>query len=401
MNWAKEEQKYIFQTYNRQPIVFIRARSASLWDIKGKKYLDFFAGLAVNNAGHCHPAVAKAVNKQMKMLMHTSNLYYTTPQVSCAKELIRRTFPGKVFFSNSGAEANECALKLSRRWGKKYNKGAYGIITFENSFHGRTLGTITLTAQKKYQKGFEPLMEKVSYARFNDMRSVKKLAGKNTCAVFLELIQGEGGVNLAERTFVRDLRSFCDKNKILLVFDEVQTGMGRTGKFLAYQHYGVEPDVITMAKGLGGGLPIGATIAKDKAASLLEKGDHASTFGGNPVVCSAAMEVMKIMDREFLRSVLDKGMYLLSGLDGLREKYRTIVQDARGMGLMGGLELKVPGGWFVEFCRNKGLLINCTHEKVLRFLPPLIVTMPEIKSALDTVELALRVYIDEGNRRTK
>ena len=291
MNWISEEEKFIFQTYKRQPLVLARGKGSYVWDEKGKKYLDFFSGLGVNAFGQCHPLLLRALLGQAKKLGHTSNLYYTQPQVECARLLAQKTFPGKVFFSNSGAEANECALKLARRFGKTKSPDAFEIIAFENSFHGRTLGTLTLTGQEKFQKGFDPLLPKVGYATLNDAESVKALISGNTTAIFVEPVQGEGGVRPAEKSFLKFLRELCDQNKILLVFDEVQCGLGRSGSLFCFEHYGVVPDVLTLAKALGGGLPIGATVAQPEIAALLSAGDHASTFGGNPIVCGLTTQV--------------------------------------------------------------------------------------------------------------
>lgn len=401
MHWIQEENRFIFQTYRRQPIVLVRGRGSFVWDIRRKKYLDFFSGLGVNNIGHCHPSVARAVNSQVKKLMHTSNLYYTIPQIRCARELIQRTFSGKVFFSNSGAEANECAVKLARRWGRAVEVRSQKseirneIIAFENSFHGRTLATLTLTGQKKFQKGFDPLLKKVLYARFNHLESVKALVSKRTSAIFVEPVQGEGGVYPAEQNFLKGLRKLCDQRRLLLVFDEVQCGLGRSGELFAYQHYGVMPDILTVAKGLGGGLPIGATLAKDRVASLFGKGDHASTFGGNPVVCAAAEQVLETMDRALLDSVKEKSEWLLSRLKELKENFPALIREVRGIGLMIGVELKVPGEPIVDFCRDHGVLINCTQEKILRFLPPLTISIPEIKIALRVLEKSLDSYKNE------
>ena len=388
MDWIKEEQKYIFQTYFRQPLVAVRAKGSYVWDEKGKKYLDFFSGLAVDNLGHSDAAVAKAVSDQIRKVAHTSNLYYTIPQIQLAKLLIERSFPGKVFFCNSGGEANEAALKLSRRWSGKHGKG-HEIIAFENSFHGRTLGAISLTGQPKYQKGFEPLVEKVVFARFNDLESVGALVNERTCAIIVEPVQGEGGVLPATKQFLKGLRDLCDQENMLLVFDEVQTGMGRTGNLFAFQHYGVKPDVLALAKALGGGLPIGAVVATDEAALLFEKGDHAATFGGNAVVCRAAIEVMKRLSPAFLKSVRQKGEFLARELNRLKADF-AFIDEVRGLGLMTGIVLDRPGKVYVDKARDAGLLINCTQEKVLRLLPPLTVSSAELKQGLGILEKVLK-----------
>ncbi len=387
MNWIAEEQKAVFQTYYRQPLVLVKGKGSFVWDEKGKKYLDFFSGLAVDNFGHCDAAIAKAVSDQMRRIVHTSNLYYTIPQIQLAQRLIKNAFPGKVFYSNSGAEANECALKLTRRWARKHNLGNE-IISFESSFHGRTMGAISLTGQPKYQKGFEPLVEKMLYAKFNDLESVGSLVTEKTCAIFVEPVQGEGGVIPATKEFLQGLRDICDQENILLVFDEVQTAMGRTGNVFAYQHYGVKPDVMCLAKALGGGLPIGATIARTGVAEIFEKGDHAATFGGNAVVCRAALEVMKKLTPAFLKSVRQKGEFLKKELMRLKSKY-PFITEVRGLGLMVGLVLERPGKVYVEMARENGLLINCTQEKVLRFLPPLTISTDELKKGIAVLDKVL------------
>ncbi|MBI2119085.1 MAG: aspartate aminotransferase family protein [Elusimicrobia bacterium] len=392
MDYFKEEENSIFQTYRRQPLLLVKGKGSYVWDHKGKKYLDFFSGLGVNNLGHCFPSVVHAISAQAKTLMHTSNLYYTLPQIECAKELVKRTFSGKVFFSNSGAEANECAIKLARRWGQKNGDRRFEIITFQNSFHGRTMATLSLTGQEKFQKGFDPLLEKVVYAKFNDPDSVQKMVTKDTCAIFVEPVQGEGGVNPAAKSFLEFLRKVCNDHDLLLVFDEVQCGMGRSGHLFFYQYFGIEPDILTMAKALGGGLPIGCTLAKEEIALLLNKGDHASTFGGNPVVCSAAIQVLRELNQKRLDSVKEKSKILIEGLEKLKKQFPALIAEVRGMGLMLALELKIEGDQLVERAREKGLLINCTQGKVLRFLPPLIITPVEIKSALIKLEKCFKNY---------
>ncbi len=376
----------MFQTYRRQPVVIERAEGSWVWDVSGKKYLDFFSGLAVNNLGHCHPAVVKAVAAQLKKIIHASNVYYTQPQILLAKELVVRSFPGKVFFCNSGAEANECALKLARRWGSSQNRSEF--ISFKNSFHGRTLGALTLTGQTKYQEGFSPLLEKVLYAKWNDLDSVNRLVSDKTSAIFIEPVQGEGGIFLADRIFLKALRELCNRKNILLVFDEVQCGMGRTGNLFAFQHYEVQPDVLCLAKGLGGGLPIGAVVAKDEVAALFKFGDHASTFGGNPVVASAALQVLKTMSPAFLKLVRTKGERLWEELNLLHRDFPALIKEVRGLGLMVGIQLSGPGDSFVDFCRQNGLLINCTHGTVLRLVPPLTVSGREITEAVKILRRA-------------
>jgi len=292
-----------------------------------------------------------------------------------------------VFYCNSGAEANEAAFKLSRRWAKKHGLGNE-IIAFENSFHGRTFATVSLTGQPRYQRGFEPMAEKAVFAKFNDLESVGSLATEKTCAIFVEPVQGEGGVQPATKQFMEGLRQLCDQKKLLLVFDEVQCGMGRTGNFFAFQHYGVKPDVLTLAKALGGGLPIGAVVARDEVAALFERGDHGATFGGNAVVCRAAMEVVKILSPAFLKSVKRKGEILHQGLSKLKSKF-PFIREVRGLGLMQGLVLNRSGKIYVDKAREAGLLINCTHDTVLRLLPPLTLSEPELRKGVSILESAL------------
>jgi predicted acetylornithine/succinylornithine family transaminase len=384
-------QDYILATYKKFKIIFVKGKGNYLWDIDGKRYLDFFPGWGVNNLGHCHPKVISAIRDQISKLIFIPNNYYNLAQAKLAKELIYYSFKGKVFFCNSGAEANEAAIKLSRKFGQGKR---FEIISFENSFHGRTLGTLALTGQEKYRKGFEPLPEGFRIVKFNDLEQVKKAINERTVAIMLELIQGEGGINVADKDFVLGLRKLCDENNLLLIIDEVQTGIGRTGKMFCYQHYGIIPDIMTLAKALGGGLPIGCMIVNEKYASFLKEGEHASTFGGGPVVCKSALAVLKTIQKEKLLSHTQKmGEYLISKLNNLKERFPQLIKEIRGMGLMVGIELNREGNIVVERCLEKGLLINCTHEKVLRLMPALIVNKKEIDRAvgiLDKVMSELR-----------
>jgi len=378
----------IMPTYNKVPFIFVKGKGSRLWDIKGKVYLDFFPGWGVGNLGHCHPKVMQGLRDQVGKLIFVPNNYYHPFQARLAKELIYCSFPGKVFFANSGAEANEGAIKLSRKFGAC--DGRYEIITFENAFHGRTLATLAATGQKKYQDGFSPIPEGFKQVKFNDIAAFKQAITDKTVAVMLELIQGEGGINIAERDFVLALRKICDEKKLLLIVDEVQTGIGRTGKMFCYQHYGITPDVITLAKALGGGLPIGVMIAKSEISDLLTPGMHASTFGGGPVICKAALEVLKALQQEkLLKNCQLMGAYLLEKLQLLKTAY-AVIKDLRGMGLMFGLELSIDGKQIVEKCIERGLLINCTHEKVLRLMPALNIGKNEIDKAVKILEEVLR-----------
>ena len=383
----EESRKYIMNTYKRLPLFIVKGRGNRVYDGEGKEYLDFVSGLAVNNIGHCNPRVTVAFQKQAQRLVHTSNLFYTEPQVKLAKLLVENSFADKVFFCNSGAEANEAAIKLIRKYSSEKETGRYGIITALNSFHGRTMATLTATGQDKFHKGFEPLVPGFFYVPFNDIAAVEKAINDKTAAVMIEPIQGEGGVNIPDRDYLKRLREICDLNGILLALDEVQTGIGRTGKLFAYQHTGIEPDIMTLAKGLGGGLPIGAMLAKDHVASAFTPGTHASTFGGTPLVCSAAVEVMKILteDEILLDNCRRMGSYLVDELNNLKLKYPDIIKDIRGKGLLIGMELNIAGEDVVRECLKKGVIINCTMERVLRFLPPLDVSQPDIDKVIETL----------------
>jgi acetylornithine/N-succinyldiaminopimelate aminotransferase len=327
----------------------------------------------------------QGVRDQISKLIFVPNNYYHPFQAKLAKELIYLSFPGKVFFANSGAEANEAAIKLARKFGK----GRYEIITFANAFHGRTLAALAATGQEKYQSGFEPMPEGFKQVKFNDFGAVKQAVTDKTVAIMLELVQGEGGINVASREFVQSLRKLCDEKRLLLIIDEVQTGVGRTGKMFCYQDYGITPDLMTLAKALGGGLPIGVLVAKKELSDILAPGMHASTFGGGPVICRAALGVLKAMQKEkILNNCQKMGKYLLEKLTLLKAKY-PVIQEIRGLGLMLGVELNVPGKQIVQLCLERGLLINCTHDKVLRLMPALNVTKKEIDQAISILKGAL------------
>ncbi len=379
-------KNYIMPTYTKTPLVFVKGKASKLWDIHHKAYLDFFPGWGVGNLGHCHPKVMQAVRDQVSKLIFIPNNYYHLPQAKLAKEIIKLSYPGKVFFCNSGAEANEAAIKLSRKFGQ----GRFEIITFSDSFHGRTLASLAATGQKKYQSGFEPLPEGFKTVEFNNLEAVKHAITDKTVGIMLELIQGEGGVNVASKDFVLGLRKLCDEKKLLLIIDEVQTGIGRTGKFFAYQHYGIIPDIMTLAKALGGGLPIGVMVVKKEIADTLGPGMHASTFGGSPLVAKAALAVLDAVGKEKLLPHAQKmGEYLFAGLNALKNKY-SLISQVRGIGLMAGIELTGEGKAIVEKCIEKGLLINCTHDRVLRLMPALNVTKKEIDKAIAILEEVLK-----------
>jgi acetylornithine/N-succinyldiaminopimelate aminotransferase len=376
---------YVMPTYVKVPLVFVKGKGSRLWDIHNKVYLDFFPGWGVGNLGHCHPKAVEAVRDQVGKLIFIPNNYYHIAQAKLAREIVYWTYPAKVFFCNSGAEANEGAIKLARKFGK----GRYEIITFEDSFHGRTLAALAATGQKKYQSGFEPLPEGFKTVRFNDIEAVKNAVSDKTVAVMLELIQGEGGINVADKGFVSELKKICDQKNLLLILDEVQTGIGRSGKLFCYQHYGITPDIMTLAKALGGGLPIGAMVVKKEISDTLGPGMHASTFGGGPVVCKAALAVLEAIQKEkLLANAQRMSGYLFAKLNALKDKY-GIIKEVRGLGLMAGIELNSEGKAIVEKCLEKGLLVNCTHDKVLRLMPALNITKKEIDKAIAILKSVL------------
>ncbi len=379
--------EYILPTYTQIPVCLVKGKGSKVWDLEGREYIDFFPGWAVSGLGHCHPAVVSAVKHQARKILHISNNFLNLKQAELAREINRHAFPSKVFFCNSGAEASEAAIKFSRKFGSP--QGRYEIITFRKSFHGRTLGAMTATAQEKIHKGFEPLPEGFRYAEFNDLNSVLPLLNEKTAAIFLEPIQGEGGVRIATQEFMKGLRKICDEKKLLLIVDEVQCGMGRTGKMFAFQHYGLEPDVMTLAKSLGGGVPIGALVVHRKVeAGVFTPGSHGSTYGGNPLVTAAALAVFKTIEKEgLLKHTQEIGAYFLKRLEELKSRH-AVIAEARGVGLMCALELREPGAPVADAARAQGLLINCTQEKVIRLLPAMTVSKRIIDRAvaiLDTV----------------
>ena len=375
--------RYLMNTYQRQPISIVRGRGSKVYDLEGREYIDFVAGIAVNVLGHGHPDLVLAIQKQAQHLLHTSNLYYTEPQVQLAQTLAEHSFAQKVFFCNSGAEANEAAIKLARKYSHdKYGADRYEIITMTTSFHGRTLATLTATGQEKVQKGFAPLMPGFSYVPFNDLSAVERAITPKTAAIMLEPIQAEGGVHVAERSYLQALRELCRERDILLIFDEVQTGMGRTGTLFCYEQFGIQPDIMTLAKGLGGGVPIGACLATDSVARAFGPGTHASTFGGNPLACASALAVLRVLlDGKILDQGRRMGDYLAKGLATLKERHRCI-NEVRGMGLLQGVEVDFDGKTVVADCLARGLLINCVGDRVLRVVPALIITEREIDRLL-------------------
>lgn len=382
----KNSEKYILSTYTRSLPIFVKGKGMTLTDIDGKKYLDFFPGWGVNNVGHCHPKVMSAVRDQISKLIHIPNNFYIINQVKLAKEIIRCSFPGKVFFCNSGAEGCEAAIKFSRAYGKGERNE---IITMNKSFHGRTLGALAATGQLKYQQGFEPLPKGFKTVDFNDINAIKKAISDKTIAIMLELVQGEGGINIASQKYVDELRSICDEKDILLIFDEVQTGLGRTGAMFAFNNYNVQPDLMVLAKGLGGGLPIGALVAKNEIANTFKPGMHASTFGGSPLVTKAALGTFKaIHNDKMIKNTKLMSKYILDSLERLKDKFKCII-NIRGLGLMIGIELNIEGKNIFEECLNNGLIINCTQGNILRLMPALNVTKKQADKAIRILDKAL------------
>lgn len=389
MDSIKKTDDFVFQTYLRQGKAFVKGEGTTLWDEDGKEYTDFLAGIAVCSLGHCHPKITEAIHRQASTLVHVSNLFYTMPQADLAAKLCEKSFADRVFFANSGAEANEAAIKLARRYfQKKGEKNRFKIITMEQSFHGRTMATLTATGQDKIKDGFYPLLEGFSYVPFNDIDALENQIDDTVCAVMLEPVQGEGGVIPADARYLKAVRDLCDKKGILLIFDEIQCGMGRCGKLFAHELYGITPDIMTLAKALGNGLPIGAMLATGEAATGFDFGSHATTFGGTPLATAAALEVLNIISKEsFLDKVCQKGQYFKDKLETLKEKHSRVV-DVRGKGLLLGVEIDKDAAYFVDQLMKKGFIINGIQDKVLRFAPPLIIDEKDIDrlvSALDSL----------------
>ncbi|MGD8548639.1 MAG: acetylornithine transaminase [Desulfobacterales bacterium] len=375
----KKADQVIAKTYKRFPIVVAKGEGCMLWDTDGKKYTDFVAGIAVCNLGHAHPGVSKALSMQANTLFHVSNLYYTIPQVELASRLAENSFADRVFFCNSGAEANEAGIKLARKYFKeKGESGRYRIISMEHSFHGRTMATLSATGQDKIKQGFEPVLEGFDCVPFNDIDALRRKIGPSSCAVLIEPIQGEGGVRCPDAGYLEAVRQVCDETGMLLIFDEIQTGMGRTGKLFAYEHFGIAPDIMTLAKALANGLPIGAMLAREEVAEAFGPGSHASTFGGTPVVTAASLEVVRVLLEENIIDHCKKiGVYFKERLSWLKNRHE-LIEDVRGMGLLLGMKLKIEGDQIVASCMEKGFLINCIQGNILRFIPPLIIEKEEI-----------------------
>ena len=380
-----ESQVYMRTFAPRQnPITLVRGEGVRAWDEDGKQYLDFLAGIAVNVLGHCPPVLVKTVQEQVATLIHTSSLYYTRPQLDLAQLLVEHSALDKVFFTNSGAEANEAAIKLARKWGKQHKNGAFEIISTLNSFHGRTLATVAATGNRHYQEPFDPMPEGFTHVPFNDLSELRAAVSDKTVAILLEPIQGESGVHAASKEYLQGARKLCDEKNLLLILDEVQSGMGRTGTLWAYEQYGVEPDVMTLAKGLAGGLPIGACLAKEHA-SVFVPGDHGSTFAGNPLVCAAGHAVLKeILDKDLTGNAQRMGARIKAGLEELAKEKDAEITEVRAVGLWAGIEFaREKATDVLNRSRENGLLINKTSNTAVRIAPPLTVTEADVDEFLD------------------
>jgi acetylornithine/N-succinyldiaminopimelate aminotransferase len=383
----EQADRVIAKTYKRFPVVLTKGSGCTLFDTRGRSYTDFVAGIAVCNLGHSHEGVARAVAGQARTLTHVSNLYYTTPQVELAAWLVAHSFADRAFFCNSGAEANEAAIKLARKYfNDRAEADRFRIITMEQSFHGRTMATLSATGQDKIKQGFDPVLEGFDYVPFNDIEALRSKIDSNTCAVMLEPIQGEGGVRCPDSGYLKAVRRVCDEKGVLLIFDEIQTGMGRTGKLFAYEHFDVEPDIMTLAKALANGLPIGAMLAREQMMEAFGPGAHATTFGGTPLVTAAALEVCHTLVQG---NVIDRGReageYFREKLLWLKERHDVIV-DLRGLGLLLGIKLAINGETLVNQCLQRGFLINCIQENIVRFIPPLIVKNEEIDALVGCLD---------------
>jgi predicted acetylornithine/succinylornithine family transaminase len=385
-SYIDKSDRYLMSTYSRQPVMLTRGKGVWVWDVDGKRYLDLVAGLAVVNLGHCHPNVTRAIRQQAGSLVHTSNLYHIEPQIELAELLVENSFADKVFFCNSGGEANEAALKLARKHSKEKGKGGHEYISMRESFHGRTLATVTATGQEKFHKGFEPLVPGFHYVPYNDLAAVEKEITDSICAVIVEPIQGEGGVNVPDEGYLKGLRKICDEKNALLIFDEVQTGIGRTGTLFAYESFGVEPDIMTLAKSLANGVPIGACLATAEVAEAFVPGSHAATFGGNPLSTRAGVATIKtLLEGKILANTQRVGKDFLDKLEKLKDNH-SVIREVRGRGLILAMELEVDGISAVDECRDQGFLINCTQGNVLRFIPPLILRKKEVDLFLPVLE---------------
>jgi len=383
-------KQYVFDTYGRAPVMLVEGKGCRVRDSAGREYLDFIAGIAACTLGHGHEGLARSLYEQASRLIHVSNLFHIEPQIRLAQLLVEHSFADKAFFCNSGAEANEGAIKLVRKY--FHDRGEhdrYHIITMEDSFHGRTLATLAATGQTKYRKGFEPATDGFSHVPFGDLEALTQALTPRTAAVMLEPIQGESGVKVPPKGYLSAVRDLCSQRGMLLVLDEVQTGTGRTGKFLAHEHFGITPDVMTLAKGIAGGVPMGALLATDEVAKAFVPGTHASTFGGNPLACAAGVTVLgEVLSDGFLDRVTETGAYLRARLEDLAKRH-AMIREVRGMGLMQAVELDRPGAEIAAAMRDRGVLVNCTADRVLRFIPPLIVSKEEIDEMIGVLDTVL------------
>jgi acetylornithine/N-succinyldiaminopimelate aminotransferase len=399
MDFKEVEQidsKYHFQIYGRLPILLKKGKGSHVWDSDGNKYIDVLGGIAVNSLGHCHPNVVNAIKKQAEQLIHCTNIYYIEPQVKLEKLLLDNCDMDRALFVNSGTEAVESAIKLARKWAGKHGKGG-GIITMEGSFHGRSIACVTATGQKKYRVGFDPLPSGFKTVPFNDLRAVKEAIDDSICAVMVEPVQGEGGIVPADKTYLKELRDLCDKHNILLIFDEIQCGMARTGHLFAYQGYNVIPDMITIAKALGGGFPIGALLAKEEIANAFDKGDHGTTFGGNPLATAAAYaSVSTLIDENFAQQAQLTGTYLMNRLNEERKK-TSHIKEVRGKGLMVGIVLDQEGKEIVPEMMKRGVLANCCAKNVIRFVPPLNISEKDLDTAVTVLVDVIEEVFSDGN----
>jgi len=397
-DWQKLADRLFLNTITRFPVTLVRGEGARVWDDQGKQYLDFVGGWAVNSLGHCHPALVNALEEQAKTLIQASNQFYTVPAIKLAQLLVENSCLDRVFFCNSGTEANEGAVKLARKYGKIHLKGAYEIITTYGSFHGRTLAMTAATGQRKFQDPYTPLPDGFINVEYNDLEAIKRATNERTCGVMLEPIQGEGGVNVPDDDYLKKVEDWCHQKGIMFILDEVQTGIGRTGTLFAYEQYNVEPDIMTLAKGLGSGVPIGAFLAKEKA-SVFTPGEHGTTFGGNPLVCAAAYATLKyIIDNDIPEKVNRVGKYFMTELETLKQQF-DFITEVRGKGLLIAMEFDREIAQDVTMsCLNKGLLINKLTPNAIRFIPPLIITEKEVDEA---VNILRNIFNEKGKKWTK
>ncbi len=400
-SWMKKGDAVLMATYNRFPLVLEKGQGATIVDVDGERYLDFVSGIAVNALGHCNPHLVKVITQQSKSLFHVSNLYYNVPQIKLAELLTSRSFADRAFFCNSGAEANEAAIKLARKYAKA-SRGAdcFEIIAMNGAFHGRTLAALSATGQGKYQKGFEPLLPGFRHVPFDDPEAIEEAITARTAAVLLEPIQGEAGVRIPTKGYLARVRKICDAHRLVLIFDEVQTGIGRTGRLFAYEHEGVAPDIITLAKGLGGGVPIGAMLATEAVAQAFSPGSHASTFGGNPLVCAAGVAVLGHLTENFLKKVRERGAYPIDRLAQLQKK-TDLIKEVRGMGLLIGVDLAVPALDIIKRGHQKSLLLNRTSDYTLRLIPPLNLRKAEVDKMMTLFTDILMEFPDVETRPPK